>query len=69
MLYQKLLLILASFIIGFFVGKARGEKKGIRQGMLLTPLLVRKKSLEEGECLLCNKKVEGLFLSKEEKFL
>ncbi|WP_408956066.1 hypothetical protein [Natroniella sp. ANB-PHB2] len=67
MLYQTLLSILISFMIGFFIGKAKGKKEGVRQSMLITPLLVRKKSLEEGECLICNNKLKNLFLSKKEK--
>ncbi|MCK8827958.1 hypothetical protein MWH25_09425 [Natroniella acetigena] len=67
MLYQTLLLALISFMIGFFIGKAKGKKEGIRQSILVTPLLVRKRSLEEGECLICNNKLKNLFLSKEEK--
>ncbi len=40
-------------MIGFFWGKNVGMKEGLRVGIALTPLLLRKKSLEEGRCLLC----------------
>jgi len=53
-----LLVVLISLTIGYFWGRYVGYKEGLKEGRNLTPLILRKESLEEGVCVLCNEKFE-----------
>jgi hypothetical protein len=53
-----LLLTLISLAIGYFGGRYVGYKEGLKEGRNSTPLALRKESLEEGVCVLCNEKFE-----------
>lgn len=42
------------FVIGFLIGKRQGIKNGYRQGITEAPLILRQKSFETGQCILCS---------------
>ncbi|OCL26242.1 hypothetical protein U472_09525 [Orenia metallireducens] len=48
------LLVLIFLTIGYFWGRYIGHKEGLKEGRLRAPIALRKKSLEEGFCVLCD---------------
>lgn len=54
--------ILLSFLSGALAGYIIGRRNGIREGRELEesygPLAVRKKSLQEGRCLICGSSLD-----------
>lgn len=47
-----------SFLIGYILGKRKGEKLGYIQGKAELPLQLRQKSFESGYCVLCKSQTE-----------
>ncbi|AGB40933.1 hypothetical protein Halha_0972 [Halobacteroides halobius DSM 5150] len=61
-----ILSILVSLIFGYFLGRFLGYKRGFKEGFFAAPLIYRQQSLQQGNCLLCNNKMDNFSL-KEEK--
>jgi len=66
------LLIIVAIIfilgIGYAIGYYFGKQDGIKEGILITPILLREESLRKGSCVLCqqDKNSESLQVNKEE---
>ncbi|TDX53287.1 hypothetical protein [Orenia marismortui] len=60
-----ILLLIISFVIGYFWGRYIGKKDGIKEAKAVAPLILRRKSLEQGICLLCNDELEYKSIKKE----
>ncbi len=52
-------------MIGYFWGRYIGKKDGIKKAKAAAPLILRRKSLEEGICILCNDELEYKSIKKE----
>lgn len=49
----NILFAVTFFLLGYALGRRRGHKSGFMEGKALMPLILRKKSLEVGRCVLC----------------
>ncbi|MEN6567950.1 MAG: hypothetical protein ABFC57_16830 [Veillonellales bacterium] len=47
------IIIVAALLIGYILGKHYGYQQGNREGQVSMGLLLRQKSLEQGQCALC----------------
>lgn len=50
------ILVLASILMGYFIGKKIGQIKGFAEGKASMILILRQRSFEQGYCILCNAK-------------
>lgn len=59
------LLVIVLFTVGYLIGRWRGKKQGFKQGLTIAPLIFRHQSLKEGNCVLCEAKLDNLSLKQE----
>lgn len=57
--------MLISLVIGYIIGYRLGKQEGKKEGILFTPIFLRKKSLEEGNCVLCKNNKNSQFLQEK----
>ncbi len=48
------LLFMVVFLLGYGVGRRIGLKEGRKEGLTLSPLELRRQSLERGRCVICD---------------
>ena len=53
-----IIIIIASFVCGYFTGRPFGQFAGRKEGESSAPLILRQRSYEKGYCLLCNKETQ-----------
>lgn len=52
--------VLGIIYLSFSFGYERGQQLGSRRGKSEAALILKQKSLEEGQCVICNKKRENI---------
>ncbi|WP_035571785.1 hypothetical protein [Halonatronum saccharophilum] len=55
MIYRILIIVLSSMLFGYLLGRKLGREEGLKEGILFTPIILRKRSLEEGKCTSCGR--------------
>lgn len=62
-MFEVSILVLASILMGYFIGKKVGQIRGLAEGKATMILILRQRSFERGYCILCNAK--GMALMEE----
>lgn len=53
MIFYIIIAILFGFLLGYCMGKRQGRETGYREAQAMVPLQLRQRSLETGNCALC----------------
>ncbi|AZR72794.1 hypothetical protein BBF96_04925 [Anoxybacter fermentans] len=48
-----MLISMVMFLLGFWIGRRVGLDEGFHKGLKQAPLEIKRRSLEEGECVIC----------------
>ena len=64
-----IIIIIASFVCGYFTGRHFGQFAGRKEGESSAPLILRQRSYEKGYWLLCNKENQDTDTSVNEHLL
>ena len=57
-MFDIIIIVMASFVFGYFIGRHYGQVAGQKEGENAAPLILRQRSYEKGYCLLCNKETQ-----------
>lgn len=56
-IFLYLIMILVIFLTGYIFGRRFGEIQGIKRGLSIAPLEIRKKTLVSDKCPICGRKL------------
>lgn len=54
-----ILIVVVSFMLGYWFGYRHGREEGYRLGTLFAPIEIRRRTLEEGRCVVCGTGARG----------
>lgn len=57
-MFDIIIIVMASFVCGYFIGRHYGQVAGQKEGENAAPLILRQRSYEKGYCLLCNRETQ-----------